>query len=103
MGKRANYDTNGQFDNLPAIIGINFDLKNGATFGGDLGVYSRAFGGSRFELEGSRTGNEVGYLTYAEAPLPSNFKMETRTFMLNLLKKIPFCSEVSGYIGGGVG
>lgn len=99
----ANYDSNGQFDYLPQVIGINFDLKNGTTFGGGIGVYSRAFGGSRFELEGSLTNNEVGYLTYGGIPLPANFEMETRTFMFNMLKEIPFQSGVTGYLGGGVG
>lgn len=99
----SNYDTNGQFDYLPAIIGINFDLKNGINYGGGFGFYSRAFGGSRFEFEGSFTNNDVGYLEYAGAMLPADFEMRTQTYMFNLLKEVDLGHGVTGYFGGGVG
>lgn len=99
----ANYDTIGQFDYLTDRIPIKFDLKNGVTYGGGFGFYSRAFGGSRLEIEASSMTNDVGYLTYNGFSLPANFEIETQTYMFNMLKEIDLGHGVTGYVGGGVG
>ena len=99
----ADYDTTGQFDYNANLIPIQFDLKNGVTFGGGIGVYSKLLGGSRFEFEGSHISNEVGALSYGGAHLPSNFEMETSLFMFNMLKEVDFGRKATGYFGGGVG
>lgn len=99
----AHYDTTGQFDYNPNLIPISFDLKNGFNFGGGIGVYSQLFGGSRFELEGSSTTNENGYLLYNNFELPGDFEIQTRTFMFNMLKEVEFGRKATGYFGGGVG
>ncbi|HQZ28326.1 MAG: porin family protein [Verrucomicrobiales bacterium] len=109
----ASYETMGAFDHPeyfdcecvpfdPTAVPINFDLNNGWTAGGGLGRYSGLFGGSRFELEGSYTSNNVGYLDYADFNLPADFRVSTKAVMFNMLKEIPL-GHATGYIGGGVG
>ena len=66
----AGYETTGRFDYIATEIPIDFDLKNGWPAGGGLGVYSGLLGGSRFEVEGSYTANDVGYLSYTGFQLP---------------------------------
>ena len=95
------YDGHYGFD--PTAIPIDWELTNGWTAGGGVGFYSRLFGGSRFEFEGSYTNNDVGDLTYANFALPANFEIETKTAMFNMLKEIPIAKRATGYVGGGVG
>ncbi len=100
----AGYETTGRFDYIATEIPIDFDLKNGWTAGGGLGVYSGLLGGSRFEVEGSYTANDVGYLTYTGFQLPADFEMTTAAVMFNILKEIPLGQDGAvGYFGGGVG
>lgn len=107
----THYDTTGAFDDPyyggyapfdPTAIPINSDLDNGWTAGGGVGVYSGIFGGSRFELEGSYTNNENGYLSYAGFELPADFEFETSAVFVNYLKEIPL-GRFCGYVGGGAG
>lgn len=94
------HNGNPPFD--PSAIPINFDLDNGWTAGGGVGAYSGLFGGSRFELEGSYTNNEVGHLRYAGFALPADFEIATKAVMVNYLKEVPL-GGATGYIGGGIG
>jgi len=86
----------------PTAIPIDWDLENGWTAGGGVGRYSGLFGGSRFELEGSYTSNEVGYLSYAGFALPADFEIKTKAVMVNFLKEVPF-QHATGYFGAGAG
>ena len=86
----------------PTAIPIDFDLNNGWTAGGGVGKYSGLFGGSRFELEGSYTSNNVGQLSYANFNLPADFRISTKAVMFNMLKEIPL-GHATGYVGGGLG
>jgi opacity protein-like surface antigen len=86
----------------PSAVPIDFDLENGWTAGGGVGQYSGLLGGSRFELEGSYTSNEVGQLHYANFILPADFRISTKSVMFNMLKEVPF-GKATGYFGGGVG
>lgn len=111
----AHWDTTGAFDSAqsyydgyqppfdPQAIPIDWEMQNGWTAGGGIGVYSALLGGSRFELEGSYISNEVGDLTYANFALPANFDVKTKTVMFNMLKEVPFAKRATGYFGGGVG
>ncbi len=86
----------------PSAVPIDFDLENGWTAGGGIGQYSSLLGGSRFELEGSYTSNEVGQLHYANFILPADFRISTKSVMFNMLKEVPL-GKATGYFGGGVG
>jgi len=86
----------------PYAVPIDFDLDNGWTAGGGIGKYSGLFGGSRFELEGSYTSNDVGQLYYTNFILPADFRISTKSVMFNMLKEVPLGRAV-GYFGGGVG
>lgn len=117
----ANWDTTGAFDLDqdwrqhcppeypghygfdPTAIPIDWDLNNGWTAGGGVGIYSALLGGSRFELEGSYTSNEVGQLSYANFELPASFDIKTKSIMFNMLKEVPITKRATGYFGGGVG
>lgn len=111
----ADYDTTGNFDvpgnyyggtyvPNPTDIPINFDLDNGLTLGGGIGVYSGFLGGSRFEIEGFQTTNENGFLSFDSFELPANLEVETMAVMFNMLKEIPLGHTGStAYFGGGVG
>ena len=68
----ANYDTIGSYYDYygndyynPGDLPIKFDLDNGWTAGGGAGVYSGLLGGSRFEIEGSYTSSDIGYLNFS--------------------------------------
>ncbi len=110
----AHYDSIGAFDAPhyggygagapfdPSAIPIHTDLDNGWTAGGGVGVYSGFLGGSRFELEGSFTSNDNGYLNYAGFELPADFEIETTAVFVNYLKEIPL-GNFCGYFGGGAG
>ncbi|MEX2578531.1 MAG: outer membrane beta-barrel protein [Verrucomicrobiales bacterium] len=107
----ANYDTTGAFDEDwfapgdpfdPSGFPVNFDLDTGWTAGGGAGIYSAFLGGSRFEIEGSFTKNEVGHLNYAGFALPANFDIKTKAVFFNLLKEVPLGHAI-GYFGGGAG
>lgn len=97
------YDGHYGFD--PSAIPIDWDLNNGWTAGGGVGMYSHLFNGSRFEIEGSYTSNEVGDLTYANFELPADFDINTVSVMFNMLKEVPFGKRggATGYFGGGIG
>jgi opacity protein-like surface antigen len=109
----ASYDTLGSWDPVdphahyqfgPTGIPIDWDLSGGWTAGGGIGIYSHLFGGSRFEIEGGYTSNEVNRLTYAGFILPADFDIKTTTVMFNMLKEVPLGqSGVIGYFGGGIG
>jgi len=105
----ANYDTIGSYYDYygnsyynPGDLPIKFDLDNGWTAGGGAGVYSGLLGGSRFEVEGSYTANDVGYLNFSGFELPSDLDVNTTAVFFNMLKEIPFGGAI-GYFGGGVG
>ncbi|MEM7601358.1 MAG: outer membrane beta-barrel protein, partial [Verrucomicrobiota bacterium] len=98
------YYHNGSYQANPTDIPINFDLQNGFTFGGGLGVYSGLLGGTRFEIEGFNTQNENGFLSYDSFELPADLDIETLAVMFNILKEIPLGDTGStAYFGGGVG
>jgi len=109
----SNYRTTGAFDDphdphghAPFNLGgfpIDFDMDNGATAGGGVGVYSQFLGGTRFEIEGSYTSNEVGFLRFAGFELPADFDLDTTSVMFNLLKEVPLAEGVTSYFGGGIG
>lgn len=103
----AHYDSIGAFDYYGGYgpggnIPINTDLDNGWTAGGGAGVYSGIFGGSRFEIEGSYTSNDNGFLNYAGFELPADFSLDTAAVFVNYLKEIPL-GGLCGYLGGGIG
>lgn len=108
----ADWDTNASFEDPyfnPFGYGaegfpIDWDMNNGWTAGGGVGAYSKLLGGSRFEIEGSYTSNEVGDLKYAFFDLPADFEIKTANVMFNMLKEVPFGKRgAAGYFGGGVG
>ena len=86
----------------PNYVPIDWDLENGWTAGGGVGSYSSLMGGSRFELEGSYTTNDVNSVLYAGFVLPADFKISTKAVMFNMLKEVPL-GRMTGYFGGGVG
>ncbi|MEM9282684.1 MAG: hypothetical protein AAGA96_12720 [Verrucomicrobiota bacterium] len=90
----------------PTNIQIKFDTDGGWTAGGGFGLYSHAFGGSRFEIESSyiTNGNGGDYVFDGTVVPNTSFRLRTNTAMVNFLKEIPFgTSNVVGYLGFGVG
>ena len=100
----GDYETTGIFDcGCGGEIPMDFELDNGWTGGGGIGACSGLLGGSRFEVEGSFTSNNVaGGLLYTGFILPAHFEMKTKAAMFNMLKEIPLGSATA-YVGGGVG
>jgi len=104
LGSWDPVDPHAHYEFGPTDIPIDWDLSGGWTAGGGIGIYSRLLGGSRFEIEGSHTSNEVNQLWYAGFILPANFDIKTNAVMFNMLKEVPLgVSGVTGYFGGGIG
>lgn len=99
----AEFQNAGFFDHLPNTeVPTDWELNNGWTAGGGIGAYSGILGGSRFEIEGSFTSNNVGTLLYDNYLLRADFKIKTEAVMFNMLKEIPL-GGATAYFGGGVG
>lgn len=86
----------------PIDIPIDFDLQNGGTFGGGLGIFSNLFGGSRFEFEGSHLSNDINGVQYSGFALPADMELSTNAVFFNMLKEVRF-KHSTAYFGGGVG
>ncbi|MDF1738404.1 MAG: outer membrane beta-barrel protein [Verrucomicrobiales bacterium] len=86
----------------PVNLPIDFDLQNGSTFGGGIGIFSNLFGGSRFEFEGSHSSNDINGVQYTGFALPADMEFSTNAVFFNMLKEVRF-EHSTAYFGGGVG
>jgi Outer membrane protein beta-barrel domain len=82
----------------------HFDFGGGFIAGGGVGIYSDLLCGSRFEIEGLFTSNDIESVTDVAGITEgaSGGGINTRAVMVNALKEIPFAC-VTGFVGAGVG
>lgn len=81
----------------------DFELDSGFIIGGGAGVRSCFLGGSRFEIEGLFTENDILAITNGGNRFTDlDGEVSTAALMVNFLKEIPVGCVV-GYVGGGVG
>lgn len=98
------YNNQGRLDNGIAVTNptLDYDMDYDWIFGGGIGMYSKALGGSRFEIEAFRSGQAVNNIYFDGLNLPSTGHIKTNAIMVNFLKEIPL-GRCTGYIGGGIG
>lgn len=89
--------------NNPAGTTLNFVFENDYNFGGGIGFYSHFLNGSRFEIEGLLSRNELSTLSNNGVPVAgSTGNVKIGGAAINLLKDFKL-GRLTPYIGGGIG
>ena len=101
-GIALSYDED--LDGRNGVFGTTFeyDFDDGYTVGGGIGLYANLFGGSRLEIEGYYSKNNLASAFPAGTPIPTPRDMTVEAIFFNFLKEFP-CGCFTAYAGGGLG
>jgi len=89
---------------LPANAPLEVGLSEGVSLGGGIGWRSDFLGGSRFEIEGAFTDQNVESVVFNNNNI-ANFagEIETYSAMVNFIKEFRGLGNIVPYIGAGIG